>query len=180
MDPLSGVASITAIADVLQKLYKKLKRYAKALANAAIDAKDLAQEVSNFVGLLLLVESSLSSLPGVLPRSSRFVRVEKTQIASAKTLTSGLSQLIGDLPALLENGQGNIFQRFLMRHRWTAIKNDVHTLRCSVETSKSSLTLLLGAVHLEQLKTTLQELHRQKVADQLQHIKQVESLEKRM
>ena len=180
MDPISGIASITAIAGFLQTLYKELKRYAKALGNATTDAKGLAREVSNFVGLLLLVESSLSSLPGMLQTSSRFVRVQKTQIASAKTLTYGLNQLIGDLPNLLERGQGNIFQRFLMRHRWTAIKNEVQTLRCSVETSKSSLNLLLGTVHLEQLKTALEELSRQKVADHLQHRKQVKSLEKRM
>ena len=180
MDPISGVASITAIAGLLQKLYKELKRYAKALGNATTDAKSLAREVSSFVGLLLLVESSLDSLQGVLQRSSRIMRVQKTQIASAKALVNGLNQLIGDFPDLLERGQGNIFQRFLMRRRWTAIKNDVQTLRYSVETSKSSLNLLLGAVQLEHLKTALQELCHSKVADHLQHTKQITSLEKRM
>ena len=180
MDPISGIASITAIAGALQKLYKTLKQYAKVLANAATDAKDLAREVSEFVGLLLMVESSLSNLPGVFEKSPRLLRVEKTQIANAKTLTYGLRQLIGDLPALLERGQGNLFKRFLLRHRWTAIKDDFQTLRYSVETSKSSLNLLLGAVHLEQLKTVLQKLYRQKEADQSLHTKQVKSLEKRM
>lgn len=64
MEPLSGIASFITIAEVLQRLYKRLQRYVKALSMAAADAKELAKEVSNFAGLLLLVEHILGDLRG--------------------------------------------------------------------------------------------------------------------
>lgn len=180
MEALSGIASFITIAGILQGLYRKLNRYAKALAKAATDARELAKEVSNFAGLLLLVEDTLTGLRDVMQKSTRFVLVEKSQNAGARALIHELQELIRDLPILLNIGQRNFLQKWLMRHRWTAMTNDIRKLQCSVERSKSSLTLFVGIVQLEHNKTLLQRSEHQSKVNQLEHTEQVRLLKARM
>ena len=180
MDGISGITSFITIAELLHRLYRTLKRYAKGLAIAATEAKGLAVEVSNFAGLLLLVEDTFNGLQGVMQRSYKFMKVEKSHIANANALVDGLEELTKGLPTLLERGQGNFFQKWLMRHRWVAMKSHVQDLRFSVETSKSSLILLLQIVQVENLKEQLSKLLSEKAINQLQHEKQVTVLKNKM
>ncbi len=155
MEVIGGVGTFLAIADVLQKLYKKLKDYVKALTVAAAEARKLAKDISNFAGLLLLVEDVLAKSQMVIQRSPKFLQVEKSQIAGAKDLIDKLTRLNKGFPPLMASGQGNIIKKWLMNHKWIAIKQDIQVLQFSVESAKGSMNVLLHTVTLDGLTESL-------------------------
>ena len=152
MDPISGIASFVSIADALFRLWKRLRRYTKNLTVAAAEARRLADEIFDFHGLLGIVDEVLSGIRGIMQQSSEFMRVEQAQIDSAKDLIDRLKSLTKGFPILLESGQDNFFQKWLMRHRWTEIKEDIQVLQFSIQSSKGSLNILLNVVQLASWK----------------------------
>ena len=180
MEPISAVATFVTIAEVLKKVYKKLRKYARSLSAAAVEARDLAKEIRAFRRLLLLTETTLASLREGLKLHEEFVRNERLQYAGARDLIEELQEVVGDLPLLLNAGQQSLLQRWRTRHQWVGIQNELRRLQCSVERSKSSLTLFVNIVQLVCLKKCLVDLERQNGTDRLKHAAQVQELRKRM
>ena len=180
MEPISTVASFVTIAEVLRRLYKKLRYYAKAVAVAAAEAKELAKEVNHFVELLLLVEDVLGNVREVIQRSRRYMEVERKQCASADELVFDLRDLISDLRDRVNEGQGSLLKRFKMGRKLAAMKSNFHHIQCSVERSKSSLSIFLAVVQVEHNKAILERLERQCTAERQQYSKEIEFMKRKM
>lgn len=156
MDPVTiigAAASIPAVIDIIIKLSKKLRRYARTAKNDASEARDLDKRVMDFLDLLLLAESEIEGATAYTASTANFIRVKETHFSNVKALAQGLQTIIENHSYLLKYGSGkSIYKRWLLKHQWAQMKGRIGKLELELQTSRESLIIILSVAQMNLLQ----------------------------
>ena len=141
------VASIIGIAGAGAKLALALYQFADAIGSAGHEARTIATEVSLFSQSLSAVSKSLDR------KSSKDESLKDV----AEAVTKACHSLIEDLRLFLKEllpTRKSTFDTYSKRVKWVLRKPKVRSLRSSIESVKSTLTLLVASVDTAEASRT--------------------------
>jgi hypothetical protein len=143
MAELALVASIVGVAGAGTKLALTFYQIADALGTADQEVRVIAAETSAFSHVLSSVSKSLE---GDTTAAAESRPIAKTILILCEDLLSDLTDLLNPLRMLVASKEGRRRARLSGRIRWIFVKSKVALHRRSLESLKTSLTLLVSTL----------------------------------
>ena len=146
MDPLSVAASVATVAILAAQVSKKVYDLGKDLKDTEKHIEDVASNAS-------ILSTTLNALGDVLRQNQQVYRPE--MVKSVHDITIRCESILKDierLAGIIERGNVPV-QTLLSRMRWVWKKDQLKPLQTSLESLKSTLSILLTVIELAKSMT---------------------------
>ncbi len=149
MDPVSVAASIIAVATALYTVGKKLRIFAATLAHAGKEITAVAKELNACSTLFRSLRYTIERVTPMLPPRFNPLKLCNDLVSQAQETVDEFDRFLKNLKPLRRSKEANVFAKTLARLRWAFQRTDLLLLRSELDSSKTTINLFLGMIHLQ-------------------------------
>jgi len=148
---IGGVSAVLTIAMEFGKMGGRLHKLAKTIYHAQKEVQDISKEVSNFSGILHILDETLESAQNaeiMTGRASAKRQLVDELVDQIRPLLKEFGRLHKKLKRLKEGQSSNAFRRLIAGFQWSRNKGSTTYLRRVLDSHKITLNLLIVTIIL--------------------------------
>jgi hypothetical protein len=153
MEAIAAIGVLSAVFSMSTEFWKlggRLLKLAKTIHHARKEVQDISREVLNFSKVLRILYETLESAQNVeiIGRASAKKQLVDELVDQSRPLLKDFRRLRKKLKPLTRDQSSNAFRRMIARFQWSRNKSGMMYLRRSLDSHKSTLSLLIVTIIL--------------------------------
>jgi hypothetical protein len=154
MEAIAIIGGISAVLSMSMEFWKaggRLLKLAKTMHHAGKEVQDISTEILNFSKILRILDETLESAQNaeiIVGRASAKKQLVDELVDQSRPLLKEFGRLRKKLKPLTRDQSSNALRRMIARFQWSRNKSGMMYLRRSLDSHKSTLSLLIVTIIL--------------------------------